>query len=202
MKTPDRIPNDVRSAETRRKVYEAAVSCLNHYGYSGTTMSKIASEAGVTRGALQHVYGDRRVDLMTAVAADLYEEYEGFYNPIIANADGPETLLSEIWNLNQRLYKTPETTALIELWLAMRGDEELRSSLRPFFENRDEQLSQRWMKEFADSSLSASQIQMIRYTQRALLRGLAIERLLHPDDDVLDSVIDHANRTTSELLRR
>lgn len=196
------IPNKIRTAETKRKIFEATVLCLNTYGYAGTTMQKIAQAAGVTRGAVQHVYGDKKVDLMGAIAIDLYGEYEGFYEPLIQKREGPRTLLNEIWDLNIRLFKEPKTTALIELWLGMRGDEDLRRILEPYFIRTDKRLARRWEKELAGAGLRPKQIQTIRYTQRALLRGLAIERLMHADDTTLDAVMDMARRTTLALLKQ
>jgi len=195
-----RISNEARTAETRRRVFEAAVTCLNTLGYAGTTMAKIAATAGVTRGAVQHVYGDRRVDLMHAVAEELYTAYFEYYQPILQNNDGPRDLLDKVWDLNIELFKSAETTALIELWLAMRGDEELRAVLLPFFESRDQQLSDRWDEEFGTAGLSPQQIQTIRYTQRALLRGLAIELIIQHDDETLTTVIELARRATLAMF--
>ena len=43
-----------RSAETRRRLLEAAIACLNERGYTGTTTTEIAGRAGVSRGAQVH----------------------------------------------------------------------------------------------------------------------------------------------------
>src|SRR4051812_14284842 len=55
-----------RSAETREKVINAAISLISKVGCSATTTNDIADHAGVSRGALQHHFKSR-YDLITAV---------------------------------------------------------------------------------------------------------------------------------------
>ncbi len=43
-----------KSAMTRDKILEAAVDCFIHLGYTNVTTAKVASAAGVSRGAMLH----------------------------------------------------------------------------------------------------------------------------------------------------
>lgn len=49
-----------KMAETRKKLIEVARRAFAEYGYAGTSMDKLTAEAGLTRGALYHHFGDKR----------------------------------------------------------------------------------------------------------------------------------------------
>lgn len=49
-----------KMAETRKKLIEVARRAFAEYGYAATSMDKLTAEAGLTRGALYHHFGDKR----------------------------------------------------------------------------------------------------------------------------------------------
>ncbi|WP_336001866.1 TetR/AcrR family transcriptional regulator [Acinetobacter pittii] len=49
-----------KMAETRKKLIEVARRAFTEYGYADTSMDKLTAEAGLTRGALYHHFGDKR----------------------------------------------------------------------------------------------------------------------------------------------
>ncbi|EOR09461.1 MULTISPECIES: TetR/AcrR family transcriptional regulator [Acinetobacter] len=49
-----------KMAETRTKLIEVARRAFAEYGYADTSMDKLTAEAGLTRGALYHHFGDKR----------------------------------------------------------------------------------------------------------------------------------------------
>ncbi|ENX36191.1 hypothetical protein F889_00349 [Acinetobacter colistiniresistens] len=49
-----------KMAETRIKLIEVARRAFAKYGYADTSMDKLTAEAGLTRGALYHHFGDKR----------------------------------------------------------------------------------------------------------------------------------------------
>ncbi|MBJ9418784.1 TetR/AcrR family transcriptional regulator [Acinetobacter oleivorans] len=49
-----------KMAETRKKLIEVARRAFAEYGYAHTSMDKLTAEAGLTRGALYHHFGDKR----------------------------------------------------------------------------------------------------------------------------------------------
>lgn len=48
-----------KMAETRKKLIEVARRAFAEYGYADTSMDKLTAEAGLTRGALYHHFGDK-----------------------------------------------------------------------------------------------------------------------------------------------
>ncbi len=49
-----------KMAKTRKKLIEVARRAFTEYGYADTSMDKLTAEAGLTRGALYHHFGDKR----------------------------------------------------------------------------------------------------------------------------------------------
>jgi AcrR family transcriptional regulator len=106
----------------------ATVKGLLTYGYAGTSTTRVAELAGVTRGA-QIRYFPTKADLLAATVTHLAgrradaamsstQELEPSGDPI---ADGLEL----IWQTLRR----PEFTAHLELLMAARTDSELRAHL-------------------------------------------------------------------------
>ena len=62
-----RRSNEERSAETRGRLIEATIDCLNRVGYAGTTTLLVNEVSGVTRGGMLHHFPSK-VDLLIATA--------------------------------------------------------------------------------------------------------------------------------------
>ena len=118
-----------RSSATRERLLEATVACLAEYGYSGTTVSRIAERAGVTRGAQVHHYPTKDV-LVVAAIRHVAEKLAGqvaAQAPRIARSPDPVgTALDLLW----RLHRQPIFAATVELWVAARTDPELAVHVR------------------------------------------------------------------------
>src|SRR5690349_2380035 len=60
-------------AETRAKLVTAARKAFGTVGYADASMDDFTAEAGLTRGALYHHFGDKK-GLLKAVIAEIYDE--------------------------------------------------------------------------------------------------------------------------------
>jgi AcrR family transcriptional regulator len=109
----------------RERLLDATIGCLVDYGYAGTTVTRIAERAGVTRGAQVHHYRTKD-DLVTAAVTHLASKSAEFGWQQLArlvDADDPVgDLLDVLWDM----HKGPTFTATVELWVAARTDPELR----------------------------------------------------------------------------
>jgi len=65
-----RRTQDERSSAMRERLLDATIECLVEYGYTGTTVTRIADRAGVTRGAQVHHFRTKD-DLVTAAVKHL-----------------------------------------------------------------------------------------------------------------------------------
>ncbi len=67
-----RLTQDEKTAETRRRLLDAAIVCLIDRGYANTTTSEIAERAGLSRGA-QLYHFPKKEELLTSAVEHLIE---------------------------------------------------------------------------------------------------------------------------------
>jgi len=126
--TSVRRPQAQRSAETQAKLIAAAITCLHRVGYSATTVTMVADEAQVSRGAMSHQY-PTKMDLMLAVVEAVFESDSAYYRHTVATKTAKQWVLDlpeTVWEVVSR----PSGTAVMEIMLASRSDNELADKLR------------------------------------------------------------------------
>lgn len=169
-----RRPQAERSADTRTRLVQAAITCLFRSGYSATTVSVVAAEAGVSRGAMTHQF-PAKTDLMLAVVQAVFEEDTAIYNRSIKTMKPGEWLVAlpeTMWNVISR----PSGVAVMEIMLASRSDPDLAEQLRNLQQRIDDQ-AHRW----SDERIRAAglephpQADAIHELYVAAVRGLALE---------------------------
>ncbi|WP_082822343.1 TetR/AcrR family transcriptional regulator [Mycobacteroides chelonae] len=130
MATPRRTQEE-RSAAMRSRLLEATIDCLVEFGYSGTTTSRIASRAGVTRGALIHHFQSKSELMAESVRHLAFKRTQAVLEELMAmdqSADSVERYLDVLW----RIHKGPLFTAVVELLIAARTEPDLRVHLDQF----------------------------------------------------------------------
>lgn len=80
-----RKPRKEMIAETRAKLLKAARRAFGTVGYAEASMDDFTAEAGLTRGALYHQFGDKK-GLLQAVIAEIDREMSGRLEAIAAGA--------------------------------------------------------------------------------------------------------------------
>jgi len=120
-----------RSAETRRRLLEAAVACLNERGYTGTTTSEIAGRAGVSRGAQVHHFRHKEelvIGALEHVCALRLEELEAAIR--LMPSGSLEARLEMLIDLMWSAFRGPSFYAWLELLVASRTEPMLRTAVR------------------------------------------------------------------------
>nr|WP_233224241.1 TetR/AcrR family transcriptional regulator [Amycolatopsis sp. BJA-103] len=127
MAAPRRTQEE-RSAAMRVRLLDATIDCLVEYGYAGTTTTRVADRAGVTRGAQVHHF-PTKTDLVTSairhLAARRTEVAMAEIDRLKASADPVGDALQLLWEMHQG----PVFSATVELWVASRTDPELRAQM-------------------------------------------------------------------------
>lgn len=189
---------DRRSAETYARLVDATVGAVFDDGYAGATMARIAERAGVTRGAIQHHFGDRRVDIIAKVTEHILSErqdaYAAFYGKTVeGEAIDPRRAM-------KAAYRDPATWFLIEVWIASKSDGELRdrinATLREVNDRRDIDIAAQAI------GFDEAGFRVLKYFLRSLTRGLAIEYSRKPDDVLFDAVVDLAMDAMAHEVER
>src|SRR5215510_13413246 len=79
----------------RKELMGIAIDCFARYGYQGTSIDRIASAAGVTKGALYYHFRDKEELLFEAVQ-DRITEFEQRVVGAVSPATDPAGALAEI----------------------------------------------------------------------------------------------------------
>lgn len=76
-------------ADVRKpQLLDAYAACLARYGVEGTTLDRVAEEAGVTRGLVRHYLGNRE-EVLRALGEHVREGYAAWLEQLVdASADG------------------------------------------------------------------------------------------------------------------
>jgi AcrR family transcriptional regulator len=166
-----RRTQEQRSASMRVRLLDATIDCLVAYGYAGTTVSRVADQAGVTRGAQGHHY-PTKADLVAAAIAHLADKLT---QQVLADLQNSAPSADPVGDLLDRLWEThrgPVFAATVELWVAARTDPELRSqvSAEPFVESA----SGAFQAQLHRSQGTTRELLPAIYTSMDAIRGLLL----------------------------
>lgn len=169
-----RRPQAERSADTRAKLIEAAITCIHRLGYGATTVTTVAKEASLSRGAMTHQF-PAKTDLMLAVVSAVFEQDSEHYTRSVAAMSPLEwirALPATMWEVISR----PSAIAVMEIMLASRSDSNLAEKLRVIQQQIDIE-AHAWVLE----RLQAARIddrpdgEAVHRVFVAAIRGLALE---------------------------
>lgn len=176
-----RRTQEQRSAETRRRILDATVLCLQEYGYGGTTTVRVVERAGVTRGALAHHFASK-ADMVAAavghIAATRTQDTFPKIEKALAAEDPIDSGLELLWSMHQG----PVFIALVELWVAARTDPDLRRRIKVL-----EGSSTSMLLEFAMDLFETGDNPAVRhavYTALDAIRGIQLMKMVTTDSDV------------------
>src|ERR1700712_2304018 len=107
-----------RREETRAKLLDAVIACVDEFGYAGATTRRIADRAGVSMGAVTHHF-PYRVDLVAAAVEELTERRIAAIGTAVEQLDGtPAERVSAVLDLMWADFSGPLFTVLVKLWIA------------------------------------------------------------------------------------
>ncbi len=194
---PARRPQAERTAEMRARLIQAAITCLFRTGYTNTTVSAVADEAGVSRGAMTHHF-KAKTDLMLAVVQSVFESDSVVYNASIDELEPArwlERLPQTMWGVMSR----PSGVAVMEIMLASRSEPDLADQLRTLQKRIDERAHQ-WSAERVRAAglTPLPQAEAIHELYVAAVRGLTLESVFMNNADG----VQRSLQVLSDLMRR
>ena len=165
-----------RSSTTRAALLDATIDCLVAYGYAGTTTTRVAERAGVSRGAQMHHF-QRKAPLVVAALLRLAERRR---RELLERAErelpdhpDPEAALDILWST----FSGPLFTAALELWMAARTDPELAEHLLPA-EREIGRGARRTARELC--RVNGEAVDLALELAGNAMRGIALQQLLNP----------------------
>jgi AcrR family transcriptional regulator len=194
---PLRRPQAERSAGTRTKLIEAAILCLHRLGYAATTVTVVAEQAGVSRGAMTHQF-PAKTDLMLAVVRAVFEKDGEQYRRSV-DALSPAAWIHQLPAIMWEVISQPSGIAVMEIMLASRSDPELAEKLRVIQQKIDVQ-AHAWVLERRRQAGLAPRddSEAIHRVFVAAVRGLALEAVFMRNRTEVEKSI----AVLAEVLRR
>lgn len=177
-----------RSEAMRERLINATVTCLAHEGYAGTTVSKIISAAGVSRGAPMHHF-PTKASLLEATAEYLIRWMNRHLaratRDLVSSEQRAADMITASW---QELHDGPESLALMELMMASRRDADLARVMRTLWDAGRQALDLASKHYFEPEFNGVKPTQLFILTHW-LMRGMALEQHLMNDAPVAEHFV-------------
>ncbi|MEX3785736.1 TetR/AcrR family transcriptional regulator [Paraburkholderia sp. BR14374] len=174
---------------------EAAVQCLIDIGYTQTTTEKIASMAGVSRGAMTHHFKSR-AEVFEAVANYIVEQRAIEYEKAISRIEMPSSGKPDLKAMRatisalQKYYAVPTFIAYRELLLSARSDKDLHRILVPLSKSLDEKISTSLVNKFPIWSEFKETSEVLRDLILHTLQGIAFDYVAPLSGSRLQNLLD------------
>jgi AcrR family transcriptional regulator len=175
-----RLTQDEKTAETRRRLLDAAIVCLIDRGYANTTTSEIAERAGLSRGA-QLYHFPKKEELLTCAVEHLFSlmfgEMKEKVSRLTSESDRRAMAIDLLWEIaNGRLM-----TAWLELVVASRTDSYLRESVSGVNDRMVAFIDQSFKELFPRPDAASPDYELIPQIVVLLLEAMALEgKTLNP----------------------
>lgn len=161
-----------KSGATRRRIMNAAVHCLAHYGYAGTNAVTVAEQADMTRSAMLYHFPTRMALIEATVHFVMREriaKFEAIVSHIEHGPDWRHQAIEIAWAQNQ----TDDYKAYCELANAARTDPDLAAVFEPAMDAYDRARRETAALLFSPAEQAAEGFHLRRDITRFLLDGIA-----------------------------
>ena len=196
----DSSPQAQKSAQTQTQLIEAAVRSILKFGYARTTTSRVAAEAGLSRGAMLHHF-ENGPALIRATIDYLHEKRLKAFRRAVTSAAVPADvrgLLLGYW----RQISHPTFLVFHELAIAARTDPSLAKSLVPAQLDFNRQWYLQAIELFPDWQNDPERFDLALALTRTSLEGMAINHLIYGlDAGLVDRLLDHLEQQIRALRR-
>ncbi|MAS07258.1 MAG: hypothetical protein CL534_21550 [Ahrensia sp.] len=169
-KKPRRTQAERRLA-TQTAIMNASVGILVTEGYARFSASRVASLAGVSRGAQEHYY-PKKFDLIEAVTRQIMEEALGHTRKLTEQVDPARDPIDKFIEDSNWFFSSRSFRAITEIMIAARAEAELADIVHPIVKKTRGELDQIWIEALSNAGFTReSAVEFIDITQH-LLRGL------------------------------
>ena len=194
-----KAPQQDRSRATRQRLLEAAVESLAEVGYAATTVSVVATRAGVSRGAAQHHF-PTRADLFEAAVEYMTEVRLAEIKAQAAALPSGPARTEAIVGMLADVYTGPLFRAALHLWVAASTEDALRRQIVRLEAHVGRQAHRALLEVLEVSERTPG----VRETVQGVLdmaRGLGLADLLTDDSARRKGIVRQWSRILDQALR-
>ncbi len=188
-----------KSAATRNLIIEAAINCFVELGYAGTTTTRIAEAAGLSRGAMLHHFPSK-IDIVKAAVAQLHaKRLKAFRNAV---NEAPPAGKGRVHLAVQGYWQHvchPIFVAFFELSVAARTDPELEAILKPAQAAFDKEWYNTATELFPEWQSDKAAFDLALDLSRYLIEGLAVSALTHEETERSQYLLEYLEETLRNL---
>lgn len=204
--TVDDDPKTRRSQEQRRrattnKLIDATIEVVNESGYSGLKASTITKRAGVTWGAVQHLFGNKE-NLLITVANRTYEELSLALRADISTESALEDRVGQIIEVTLRAYQTEAYLAMVEILRGSRAHEAFNKELLKRQRMVSEDVRNTWLALFSNSGHDDATIDRAMNLVTLTLSGLAARKIFLKGNRGTDEIVTTLKYATLCVLEQ
>lgn len=197
----------VKSENTRTAIMEATISCYIKYGYTNTTVTNIAEEAGFSRGAMMHHFEDRQ-DIISASIRYLSERRLNEYRELLekssldqdhgVNLENMRITMNALW----KYFHTPSFIAFQELLVASRCDKELAKLMDPEQKKLDRRITESIRSMFPAWEEIEETREVVTDLLFYTLQGMAMNNVTNRNQARVKNLLDMLVNQTLELYQQ
>ena len=177
-----------RTATSRARILDAAVTCLVESGYQGATTLNIQARAAVSRGRLLHHFPSRDGLLVAASRHLAIERMRRTDERLRDIPEGlsPDERLDRVIELIWETFSEPHFWAAVELWTAARTNDELRAALQPGEQELGALIRDGMAKYYGEELAAHPRYPAVRDLVLTSMRGVGISYALSDRDPRTD----------------
>jgi AcrR family transcriptional regulator len=170
-----------RRAETRGRILAAVLESIEEMGLTRTTAAEIARRAGVTWGAVQHHYGDKR-GILVAVLQESTNRFIDQLARVEVEGRSLEERVDAFVRCAWEHFSSAHYHCTVEILLHLAGEDPVPDLPRSLAELQGPSWAASWSRIFHDSPLPPRRSVALQRYAASVLSGLASFRILEGGD--------------------
>lgn len=188
-----------RRNETQAAILSASMDILATYGYAGFSASRVAAQAGVSRGALEH-YFPKRNDLIAAATRYAMREAVEHARSLAQSAKRSKDPIKNFLSDSEHFFFRPVYRAMIEIAIAARSDKALARTLNPIVQDARDALNGIWTDTLDAAGYPRENAQQFIELTHYILRGLFLVTTWLPYSADRGKVVEIWHRLAPTIL--
>ncbi len=192
-----------KSAMTRDKILDAAIQCFVDLGYNNVTTAKVASAAGVSRGAMLHHFPSK-TELIRAATEHLHRRLLADFAarvqaipPSLRGRKHRRAGLNAYWeHLSSDLFM-----AYHELCIAGRNDPELEGILESTGEEFDRHTMESTAEMFKGWAERGDRFRLAMDVTKFMMEGMAVGQIVGDRDERVQRLLDYLADRLEEIFK-
>ncbi len=170
-----------RSQATQQDLIAATIRVIAERGLESASSAEIAKAAGVTQGALQHHFANKKALILRATSElvhsdDLGGQMAVWPDPALPLRQRAQDAITAAWNLT---YGRPNYVTMWSIFMACRTDAELLHHMAIEREALRVRMASGFLKAFPELAGNAQSESLANLVFSAL-RGMGVQEMFHP----------------------